>query len=51
MPARGEVICVRERRTGSNRVRKVCRTREEIRREEDQARETFDDLHRSQEDY
>jgi len=51
MPAQRDVVCVRERRTGSHRARRVCRSRAQIAKEELEARETFDDLHRSQVEY
>lgn len=51
VPAQSALVCVRERRTGSHRARKVCRTRAQIAREELEAKETFEDLHRSQVEY
>lgn len=51
MPVRSELVCVRERRTGSHRARKVCRSRAQIAKEELEAKETFKDLHRSQVEY
>ena len=50
MPPRGdEVICVRERRTGSNRAKKVCRTRAEIERDRIEGKETFEGMRQAQE--
>ena len=51
LPAHRGLVCKRERRTGSHRARKVCRTRAQIAQEELAARETFEDLHRSQQEY
>ena len=51
MAARSDLVCVRERRTGSHRARKVCRARAQIAKEELEAKETFEDLHRSQVEY
>ena len=46
--ADNERVCRREKRTGSNRVMTVCRTRAEMKRLEEQSREVFQDLHDSQ---
>ena len=46
-----ERICHRERRTGSNRVVRVCRTRAKIAKDELESKELFDELHRSQREY
>ncbi len=51
MPARTQRICKRERKTGSHRAREVCRTREQIEKEELEGKEAFEDLHRSQVEY
>jgi len=44
-----EVICRMERRTGSHRAQRICRSRADIDREAEQGRDRFDDLLRSQE--
>lgn len=50
MPAGGtQVICVRERRTGSNRVTKRCRTRAEIEADRIKSKETFEGMRQAQE--
>jgi hypothetical protein len=41
-------ICHREMRTGSHRAVRVCRTRAEIARLEEESKDTFRELHRSQ---
>ena len=41
-------ICRRERRTGTHRVVKVCRSRAEVRRIEQESKDTFRALHESQ---
>ena len=51
MPAPSELVCVRERRTGSHRARKICRSRAQIAKEELEGKDTFEDLHRSQVEY
>jgi hypothetical protein len=51
VPAQSNLVCVRERRTGSHRARKVCRSRAQIAKEEQEAKDTFEDLHRSQVEY
>lgn len=43
-----ERICRREVRTGTHRAVRVCRTRAEIRRMEEDSKDTFKDLHREQ---
>lgn len=48
VPVRDEVVCTRERRTGTNRVEKVCRSRSSINRTATEAKETFEILRRSQ---
>lgn len=50
-PVRKELVCKRERQTGSNRARKVCRSREQIAKDELEGKKTFEDLHRSQREY
>lgn len=50
-PVRKELVCKRERQTGSNRSRKVCRSREQIAKDELDGKKTFEDLHRSQREY
>lgn len=44
-------VCKRERQTGSNRAKNVCRTRAQIAQEELEGKDTFEDLHRSQDEY
>lgn len=51
IPVRDEIVCSREKRTGTNRVIKVCRSRSSINRTSAEAKETFDDLRRSQVEY
>ena len=51
VPVRSDLVCVRERRTGSHRARKVCRSRAQIAKEEQEGKDTFEDLHRSQVEY
>lgn len=46
-----EVVCRRERRTGTHRAMRVCRTRAEIERMATKSKETFEDLNRSQVEY
>ena len=50
-PVRKELVCKRERQTGSNRARKVCPSREQIAKDELEGKKTFEDLHRSQREY
>jgi hypothetical protein len=45
---RTERICTREKRTGSHRAIRVCRTRAEVERLEEEGKDTFRELHRSQ---
>lgn len=49
--ARSEVVCRLEKRTGTNRATRVCRTRAEIDRLETESKERFKELHRSQTEY
>lgn len=44
-------VCRLEKRTGSNRAIRVCRTRAEIDRLETESKERFRELHRSQTEY
>lgn len=44
-------ICRRERRTGTNRTVRVCRTQAEINQREIESKETFEVLRRSQQEY
>lgn len=44
-------ICRRERRTGTNRTMRVCRTRAEIEQKEIESKDTFEELRRSQQEY
>ncbi len=48
---RKEMVCRRERRTGTHRATRVCRTREEMERLEIESKETFRDLNRSQNEF
>lgn len=48
---RNERICRNERRTGTNRVVRVCRTAAEMAQLEAQSKEVFNELHRSQKEY
>ncbi len=50
MPPR-RVVCVRERRTGSHRAKRVCRTEAEIEQLRVEGQDIFEDLHRSQKEY
>ena len=45
---KNERVCTREKRTGSNRAMRVCRTRAEMERLEEESKDTFRALHRSQ---
>lgn len=47
-PAADDRICRREVRTGTHRAVRVCRTRAEIERMEQESKDTFRDLHESQ---
>ena len=48
MSNKNERVCTREKRTGSNRAMRVCRTRAEMERLEEESKDTFRALHRSQ---
>ncbi len=50
IPVRNEVICRMEKRTGTNRKKRVCRSRSQIARSAEEAKETFEVLRRSQTD-
>lgn len=47
-PAKDDRICRREVRTGTHRAVRVCRTRAEIERIEQESKDTFRDLYESQ---
>ena len=47
-PRKDERICRREVRTGTHRAVRVCRTRAEIERIEQESKDAFRDLHQSQ---
>lgn len=47
-PRKDQRICRREVRTGTHRAVRVCRTRAEIERMEQESKEAFRDLHKSQ---
>ena len=50
MPEGGtQIVCVRERRTGSNRVTKRCRSRAEIEADRVSSKETFEGMRQAQE--
>lgn len=51
IPVRDEVVCKMEKRTGTNRAVKVCRSRSNISRGSTEAKETFEVLRRSQVEY
>ena len=51
IPVRDEVVCQMEKRTGTNRRTKVCRSRSSINRSSDEGKKKFDDLRRSQVEY
>ncbi len=51
IPVRDEVVCSMEKRTGTNRAKRVCRSRSSINRTAIDAKEAFDDLRRSQVEY
>jgi hypothetical protein len=51
IPVRDEVVCKMEKRTGTNRVTKVCRSRSSINRSSQEGKKKFDDLRRSQVGY
>lgn len=46
-----ELICRRERTTGSHRAKRVCRTRSSMENTEEKSKETFETLRRSQVEY
>lgn len=43
-----ERVCTREKRTGTHRAVRVCRTRAELERLEDESKDMFRELHKSQ---
>ncbi len=51
IPVRDKVVCRMEKRTGTNRATRVCRSRSSINRTATEAKETFEDLRRSQVEY
>ena len=51
IPVRDELVCTREKRTGTNRVTKVCRRRSTINDTAIEAKKTFEDLRKSQVEY
>ncbi len=51
IPVRDEVICRMEKRTGTNRATRVCRTRSGNARSAREGKETFEVLRRSQVEY
>ncbi len=51
VPVRDEVICRMEKRTGTNRATRVCRTRSGNARSARKGKETFEVLRRSQVEY
>jgi hypothetical protein len=51
IPVRDEVICRMEKRTGSNRATRVCRTRSGNTRSAREGKEKFEVLRRSQVEY
>lgn len=51
IPVRDEVICRMEKRTGTNRATRVCRTRSGNARSARKGKETFEVLRRSQVEY
>ena len=48
IPVRDEVVCKMEKRTGTNRATKVCRSRSSINRSSEEGKKTFDVLRKSQ---
>ena len=44
MPDQQEIICHREKRTGSHRLTRVCRTRAEIEKTEAEAKDSFKEM-------
>jgi len=51
IPVRDDVICRMEKRTGSNRATRVCRSRSQNTKSSREGKETFEDLRRSQTGY
>ena len=51
IPVRDEIVCKMEKRTGTNRATKVCRSRSSINRSTEEGKKAFDDLRRSQVEY
>ena len=51
VPGQDEVICRLEKRTGTNRATRVCRSRSQNARSAREAKETFEILRRSQTDH
>lgn len=51
IPVRDDVICRMEKRTGSNRATRVCRSRSQNARTSREAKDTFEDLRKSQTGY
>lgn len=51
IPVRDEVICRMEKRTGTNRAVRVCRSRSQNAKSAREGKETFEDLRRSQTGY
>lgn len=48
---RNERICRNERKTGTHRLTRVCRTRAEMEELEVASKQVFDELHKSQKEY
>jgi len=46
-----EIVCRRERKTGSHRAKRVCRSRSSVESTEEKSKETFETLRRSQVEY
>ena len=51
IPVRDKIVCKMEKRTGTNRATKVCRSRSSISRSSEEGKKAFDDLRRSQVEY
>ena len=51
IPVESDVVCRREKKTGTNRSVKVCRKRSEENSKIPDAKKTFEDLRRSQVEY
>ena len=51
VPGQDEVVCRLEKRTGTHRATRVCRSRSQIARSSREARETFEVLRKSQTDH